>query len=61
MYKIVTYEIKTGLFGANTAKSDAEMVEFLNAKEKEGWCLVSMTEMDTNSRSFVYKMVFKKV
>ena len=29
MYKVVTYEIKTGLFGANTAKSDAEMEQFL--------------------------------
>jgi len=60
MYKVVTYEIKTGLFGANTAKSDAEMEQFLNKTENDGWCLVSMTEMNTDSRSFIYKMVFKK-
>ena len=61
MYKVVTYEIKTGLFGANTAKSDAAMAQFLNEQENDGWCLVSMREMNADSRSFVYELVFKKV
>ena len=61
MYKVVTYEVKTGLFGVKMAKVDAEMEEYLNLEEKNGWALVTMTEMDTDTKSFVYKMVFKQI
>ena len=61
MYKVVTYEVKTGLFGAKTAKVDAQMEEYLNLEEKNGWALVTMTEMNTDTKSFVYKMVFKQI
>ena len=61
MYKVVTYEVKTGLFGANVAKVDAQMEEYLNSEAKNGWELVTMTEMNTSTKSFVYKMVFKQI
>ncbi len=61
MYQVFTYEVKTGLFGANVEKADKQMEDFLNAQEKNGWELVSISEMNTNSKSFVYKMVFKKI
>ena len=60
MYKVITYEVKTGFLGTNTAKCDQQMESFLNEQEKAGWQLVSISEMNTDSRSFVYKMVFKK-
>jgi hypothetical protein len=60
MYYVTTYEVKTGLFGANMGKVDDEMAAFLNSFEKNGWTLVAMTEMNTSGKSFVYKMVFKK-
>lgn len=61
MYQVFTYEVKTGLFGANIEKADKQMEDFLNAQEKNGWELVSISEMNTNGKSFVYKMVFKKI
>lgn len=61
MYTVTTYEIKTGLFGGvNMAKADAQIATFINTYEKNGWSLVCMTEMNTDSKSFMYKMVFKK-
>ena len=61
MYKVLTYEVKTGMLGVNMQKADLKMENFLNDMEKDGWQLISLSEMDTNSKSFVYKMVFKKV
>ena len=60
MYQVITYEVKSGFFGANTEKTDKQMEEFLNKQESLGWHLVSMTEMNTNSKSWNYKMIFKK-
>lgn len=60
MYKVVSYETKCGLFGANIQKADAKMEEFINEYEKNGWELVSMTSLETSSKSFDYKMIFKK-
>ena len=60
MYKVETYEIKTGIFGASIAKSDAQLGEFLNAQYAAGWELVAMSEMNSDSKNFQYKLVFKK-
>ena len=60
MFKVLTYEVKTGFFGSKIEKADEEMTNFLNTLEKNGWILVTMTEMNTDGRNFVYKMVFRK-
>lgn len=60
MYKVMTYEISSGFFGVKTEKADKELSQFINDQEAEGWEFVSLSEMNTGSRSFVYKMVFKK-
>ena len=59
MYNVVTYEVKKGFFGTNIEKADQEMAEYLNEQEQNGWELVSISEMNTDSKTFVYKMVFK--
>ena len=60
MYKVFTYEVRSGLLGTNIAKMDKQLEDYLNAQEKLGWILVAMTEMGTDSRNFVYKLVFRK-
>jgi len=60
MYKVFTYEVKKGLFGTNMEKADRAMEEFLNEQDQNGWELVSLSEMNTDTKTFIYKMVFKK-
>ena len=60
MYKVMTYDIPCGLFGVKTEKADKELAQFINNQAAEGWELVSLTEINTTSKSFVYKIVFKK-
>lgn len=60
MYKVFTYEMKKGFFGTSVEKSDRAMEEFLNEQDQNGWELISISEMNTDTKTFVYKMVFKK-
>ena len=60
IYKVFTYEVRSSLLGTNIAKMDKQLEDYLNAQEKLGWILVAMTEMRTDSRNFVYKLVFRK-
>ncbi|MBE6690287.1 MAG: DUF4177 domain-containing protein [Ruminococcaceae bacterium] len=59
MYKIISIEFKSGLFGTNIQKLDDRMTEILNSYEKQGWELVTFTEMDTARKGYTYKFVFK--
>ena len=59
MYKVISIEFKSGLFGTNIQKLDDQMSDILNKYEKQGWELVALTEMDTNRKQYSYKFVFK--
>ena len=60
MYKVESLEIKSGLFGTTYAKTDAQIADFINAHESEGWELVSMNEINSDSKNFWYRFTFKK-
>ncbi len=60
-FKVVTYEMKSGLFGTNVNKADNEMSNYLNKMAEEGWECISIATFDTSSKNFMYKIVFKKV
>ena len=60
MYKVETFEIKSGLFGVTIAKMDAQLADFINAQEAAGWELVSMNEIASESKNFQYKLAFRK-
>ena len=59
MYKTFNYEFKTGMFHS-AQKADEEFEKFLNDMEKDGWVLVTMTELSTGGKNFVFKLVFRK-
>ncbi len=60
MYKVISMEFKTGLFGtANLTKIDAQMTEILDKYEKAGWNLVALDTVDVSGKNFVYRFVFK--
>ena len=61
MYVVKTYTIFAGLFGSvKIAKADEELGKFINDQAKLGLELVAMTEMNTNSIDYSYKLVFKQ-
>ncbi len=61
MYVVKTYTIFAGLFGSvKIARADEELAKFLNEQEKLGLELVAMTEINSNSKDFSYKFVFKQ-
>ncbi|MBQ3115940.1 MAG: DUF4177 domain-containing protein [Clostridia bacterium] len=61
MYFVTTFATKTNIFGStNTQKADNELTAFINGVTKDGWSLVTMTQIDTSGRAFCYKLVFKK-
>ena len=61
MYKVETCEIKCSVRGVKVTKMDDRLAEILNQHEAEGWELVTMTELNSKSKNFTFKLVFKKV
>ena len=58
-YFVTTYAMKSGFFGTNVEKEDKRLTDYLNLMNSTGWELVSMSEMNSDDRSFVYKLVFR--
>ena len=60
MYKVDLYIMKSGLFGTKMREENAALAEFLNLQEKNGWHLVSMCQLQSNSNDFQFQLVFRK-
>ena len=59
-YFVKTITIKTGLFGVSKEKMDLALATELNSLSKQGYEIVSVCPVFSNSKDFDYQIICRK-
>ncbi len=60
-YYVETYTMKAGLLGGtNFAKENEKFKNYLLNMDAHGWEVVSVCNLDTGGKQYVFEVVFKK-
>ncbi len=60
VYHVTTITIKTGFFGKTKETMDAELEDELNELAQQGYEIVSICPVMSDSRDFEYQVIYKK-